>query len=166
MMADSKKDDHGFSAQHSMARQTAIMVTPSRRTLAAAKLACGAQRFGGMRRESIPSVAPVNGGAVAANILIRYHAFSDSINLKVALSTTVVLRPLVGRPACGHNDVWRRKRERQRILPSDGTLAATGLPREGETTDVEYFIVPIFGQLPQANLYHFGPKTKQEKSSS
>ena len=45
MIADSK-DDLGFSAQHSTARQTAIMVTLSRRTLTAAKLACGAQRFG------------------------------------------------------------------------------------------------------------------------
>ena len=85
MIADSK-DDLGFSAQHSTARQTAIMVTLSWRALTAAKLAsCGARRFG-MRRESIPSIAPVNGGAVAANIFVRYHVFSDFINLKVALN--------------------------------------------------------------------------------
>jgi hypothetical protein len=75
--------------------------------------------------------------------------YRHSINLEVALPTTMVFRPLVGQPASGHNDVCLPGAVnasglegsvglgRRWVSPSDGTLAATGVPREGGRMDVE-----------------------------
>ena len=83
--------DLGFASLHGTARQTAITVTQSQRTLTAQKLACGG---GGLRRCALVSLKTLNGGAVAATRQPS-RSFSDYQHHQFC-PTIIVFRPPAG----------------------------------------------------------------------